>query len=472
MKYSKLLLAIASIFFACISYKQSAGLNFILFSLCLQALLVWRNVSLVRSKQFIYGSLLALLTAFSVVYTNSNLSIAAFVLSHFLLNSFAHKRKQSPILNFSYAVYSFVTAVPLSISRMGSEKHDTKESTNNKGTIAAALILAFTIGVAFFVLYRSANPLFKSATDTIDLSWISFAWLFTCLLGFVLFKGLTANETVQLLSDKDLQALQPLKQTNENASGDSVLYRTAGISIFVVLNLFQLAVNVLDINHLYLSKALPAGITLADFVHQAVAGMLGLITIALLIITYLFSSWFNFDEKNKHVRFLVLLWLLQAQLMLINTAVRNWWYIQSYQLTYLRILVFVTLIICSLSLYFCWQKLQHKQSTWYLLNRLFTALLIVFFSTSFFNWDNFIAQYNINHSKKAVKLDLLYITSLAGVDNELLIPFLSQENISTEYKQAIRHKLYAKHLHDRFQQWPSWNYRAYKNEQAYFNLYK
>ena len=473
MKSIKYWTLLAALSFGCLFYQQGVGINYLLLSLLMQTLLVLQDARLLKEKQWWLGAALAISTAFSVVLIGSDLSVVAFCIIHFYLPAFAFRRTESVFVSLVFSLYSFISAIPMAIIRHGEKQAAPHvQGKANKGPILLAVLISAALTFAFFLLYRSASPLFKNFSQNLDFSWISFGWLFACSLGYVLFKGLTSNERFEDLSLRDAKALLPLQKTESTEDGDRSMYRTAGLLLFIILNLFQLLVNAMDVNNLYIAAALPEGVTLSDFVHQAVFGILATIVIALLCISYLFHSWFNFDDRGRLIVKVALLWLLQAQVMLINTMVRNWWYIQSYQLTYLRVLVFVVLLVCSLALYYSWQKLQHKQSNWYFFNALFKALVVILFGCSFVNWDRTITAYNLQHCKEEVNLDIAYLVKLSSANNSQLLPLLSNKKVTAEHKQAIRQKLYTAHLEDRYQQWPSWNLRAERNERLYYNLYK
>lgn len=473
MKSIKYWTLLAALGFGCIFYQQGIGVNYLLLSLLVQALLVLQDIRLLKEKQWWVGSVIAFSTAFSVVLIGSDLSIVAFCLSHFYLPAFAFRRTESVFVSFVFSLYSFISAIPMAVIKHGEKEAAPQvQGRATKGANLLAVLISTALTFAFFLLYRSASPLFKNFSQQLDFSWISIGWLFACCLGYIILKGLSTNERFEDLSIRDAKALLPLQKTEAAEEGDKSMYRTAGLLLFIILNLFQLLVNAMDVNNLYIAAALPEGITLSDFVHQAVFGIMATIVIALLCISYLFHSWFNFDSKGRMIVKVALLWLLQAQVMLLNTVVRNWWYIQSYQLTYLRVLVFVVLLVCSMAVYYSWQKLQHKQSNWYLFNALFKALVVVLFSCSLVDWDRIITAYNLKHCKHYENLDISYLVKLSNANNDQLLPLLSSNMVAAEHKHAIRQKFNSAHLKDRYQQWPSWNLRAKRNESLYYNLYK
>lgn len=174
-----------------------------------------------------------------------------------------------------------------------------------------------------------------------------------------------------------------------------------------------LAINFLDINNIFINSILPKGISLSDFVHQAVWSSIFSIIVAVGLIMWFFKGDLNFNKHSKLIKALVYIWVLQSVLMLLSTIIRNSWYIHQYQLTYLRIGVYVFLVLSLIGLFFTALKIFKTKSAWYLVCKNFEAWLLILVVCSCFNWDRIITRYNISNATDVKNIDIVYLIELS-----------------------------------------------------------
>jgi hypothetical protein len=113
------------------------------------------------------------------------------------------------------------------------------------------------------------------------------------------------------------------------------------------------------------------------------------------ILMYFFRGNQNFNKDNSILKILSYTWVLQNVVMIVSVVIRNYRYIDTHGLTYKRIGVYVFLLMTFMGLLTLIVKISSQRSNFFLWRTnswLAYAVLVLF---SFWNWDAFIAQYNM-----------------------------------------------------------------------------
>ena len=414
MKKNDWLIAASALCFAVLFYRQSPGINFLLFSLLSGSVCIAINhTTLKRSWYLFFG--LHLLTAWNIFFTNSTLSCFAWGISFiFTIGSSLHTENSTLLQVFS-AMLSPVHAIGKLLGRF---KLKSEQSARKKKLIyLASFIAALLLVLIFLGLYKGANPLFNKFTNAIDLSWINLPFILTVVFGFVIMLSLTNPFREERIAAWDSGKMTGVISFLESASGVGIFARSTGTFIFAGLNIMLLLLNILDVNYIFITQRLPEGISLSDFVHDSVAAIIFSIILAITII--LLTR--QFTEQSKIYRFLVYAWIGQSFVMLFHTFVRNSWYIKAYQMTHLRTGVFVFLTLAVLGLIYTAYVLHKNRTYWFLFHLNARTWFLTICLLSFINWDAVVTRYNISH-KRPEKVDLDY---LLGLDNNtaLLVNF-------------------------------------------------
>jgi hypothetical protein len=105
--------------------------------------------------------------------------------------------------------------------------------------------------------------------------------------------------------------------------------------------------------------------------------------------------------------------------MVITTANRNWWIIESSGLTRRRIGVYVYLLLCLIGLATTYLKVMQKKSNWFLFRKNAWAFYGVFIISCFINWDEVIVNYNCKNYK-SLELDYIDRTYQAQLSHTCL----------------------------------------------------
>lgn len=414
MKKNDLLLVLAGISFAVLFYEQAPGINFAIFSL-IYGTLNWFFNRKHLGKSWLLFMAIHLICALNIVFINSALAIIVWIFSLLLVNGKTLNTQNSILFTYFSSGVSFMTAI-LTIIKKVHKRNSIKEK--NKWTYISVIIFSLIIVFLFFLLYRGANPLFSEFTNKIDLSWINIPFIICCIVGFYLIVSLTHPFRLDKIRNWDKQKLTDFSQQNQSKSNSFSLVNMTGLIIFSGLNIMLLLLNLLDIRQLFFIKKLPPNINLSDFVHASVWNTVFSILLAIILIVIIQ----HIELKSKWIKILVYTWIGQSLLMLFHTYIRNSWYIDAYQLTYLRIGVFVFLSLAVyglISTAFCLYK---ERNYWFLLHLNMSGWFFTLFFMSFFSWDRIITNYNLS-KQESNEIDLYYLNSLSENNLDLLLDF-------------------------------------------------
>lgn len=470
MKKNDVILIASAIAFSGLFYRQAPGLNYLLFTLMISGVLLLINPVKRYDWRWWCYCILTNLAGLAVFVVNSKLSLTACFFSLLVFCGKSFDRRTSSVANFLFSIYSLGSSVIYFILELQDRKSQPEAGQGGRqGKILLSLLLSLTGVLVFFNLYRQSNPLFSSFTEFINLRWLSFGWVCFAVLGFFIIYGLVYSRRIDFITDTDIRLAEEIGNDGEETAEDPVFLITGAI-LFGLLNVMLLCMNTLDVHQIYITGDLPSGITLSDFVHQAVWNTVFSILIAVSLIAWFFRGGLNFSHQGRKLKLLVYAWIIQSGLVVVNSMIRNYWYIQQYQLTYLRIGVLVFLVLCLLGLWFTARKISSYESAWKLLDKNVTAWLVLLVMASLINWDRLISRYNIDHIAAGKTLDTEYLLQLSDANIPELLELKESGRLDWEKTQELMKKITGSYKKDRFTQWPSYNLKMRKNREAMNHL--
>jgi Leucine-rich repeat (LRR) protein len=446
MKKNDVILLIAVAAYSILFYLQVAGFNFILFNLLLIFLLAWREKDIVKNKSWLILAAGSLASSIFIFLYGNTLSVISNIVSLLLLSALTFSRDSSLFTGLLYSICSTGASVAFMILDMiDRRKIKTEVKKNNYGQKILLVIIGFLILLILFFLYRESNPLFKDFTKDINLDFISFAWVRFTFLGFLLLYGFFYHRNVESLYKFDTSVPNRLSAHSEDEYQNKKTRKfmsaetewRSGLILLVLLNFLIVIVNILDALYLWAGKGLPEGVSFSDSVHQSVGTLIFSIIIAIFIILFFFRSEMNFYKKNRSLKILAILWVVQNIIMVVSTIYRNQVYIGEYSLTYKRIGVYAYLILAVAGLVSTFIKIRGSRSNWYLFRFNGWSFYLALLLFSGVNWDKVITRYNIAHSKNLDVEYLLYmsdtnIPDLIRLDHEnRLNGFVQSNNLSS-----------------------------------------
>lgn len=416
-------------------YKQTLGLNLLIFELFV---LIWLYVT----KQFELRGLNLLTSLTGVV-----LSAFFTVIHHSLL---------SYIVNFSIffifigvvmspGIRSFLNAILLSISNFGSSqikffRQFFKERKKSKSFLyslrkSRIYLIPMLIILFFIAIYSWSSPKFSDVLsevagfiqDALDFLFaqIDLNILFTFFLGLIISNFIFIRVVDQTVLSNELSKsdhLFRMKITTKRNFKPLALkneYMSA-IFLFFGLNALILLLNIIDIRYVWFNFEWK-GEYLKQFVHTGTYFLIFAILISIILVLYFFRNNLNFFQKNKWLKYLCYIWLIQNAILAISVSIRNLYYINHFALAYKRIAIVFFLLLVIYGLYTVFMKVRDRKSNFYLLRTNTFSLLVVLIIASGFNWDKIIAKYNFRNANKS----FVHLDFLSGLSNSAL-PYLDK----------------------------------------------
>ncbi|UPT85933.1 DUF4173 domain-containing protein [Bradyrhizobium barranii subsp. apii] len=232
----------------------------------------------------------------------------------------------------------------------------------------------------------------------------------------------------------------------------------------ILFNLLFAAQSILDGIYLWGHVALPDNLTYAAYAHR---GAYPLSVTALLAAAFVLVAMRpgGAAEKSKVIRPLVYLWVGQNVLLVASSILRLDLYVDIYMLTYWRIAAFIWMGLVALGLVLIVARIALNRSNQWLVGANLIALTIVLYSCSLVNFDAFIADYNVAHSREAsgkgVLIDINYLLTLGpqalpAIDKAILLRPGAPESCLV----SRRDRLVEQQRQDLA--WRSWGFRSWR----------
>ncbi len=442
-------------------WNDKFGINLPLFTTLLLAFQLVLNPVSILSNRVRITLAGTLLSGVMVVLFNSFSSKFAHVTSFFLTTVFIHHFELRSIL---YAIPTFVFdhiyVQSFLLKGLGRVSGQSKNARKLWRYFKLIVIPAIVLGV-FYVLYAIANPKFKSLVykltvnffDWVEnfIGYLSFSRIVFLLLGLFLITGAIYYSAKKFFSNVESEFDDPLvrkrltrfKVKISNSLGESktlpgfshfkmnALKNELRIAIILItaVNVMLLVVNVVDINWVWINFLPDPGFNLSQFVHEGTYILIMSILLSIAILLYFFRQNLNFYSKNKWLKILGIIWMIQNLLLVISVALRNFHYINYHGLAYKRIGVFIFLALTVFGIITVLIKVLKVKSAYYLFRINGWSAYIMLILMAFMNWDVIIARHNLNH-KYPANIDVQFLMTLS--DKTLPLMFENKMELKKE----------------------------------------
>lgn len=485
---------ILAIFFSIIFYNQSIGLNYLLFELIsLSVILGFNKVNWSNTfhKLTLISFVISLL-GFIIHFTT--FAFVIHILSFLLLVGCLSNTQVNNIVEaFLSSAYSILNTPIKFLSQLNdsdeSNKFGLKRVWNFKFYIIPIVIVLIFIGI-----YRNSNPYFNNLINyierhTIDLipnltEYLNAQFIFLFILGFIINSILllnTSSDSIIKYFESMHENIIRIRSTSFNNKPNILrIENKTGVLLLIFLNLIILILNSIDIYWVWFNFKWD-GEYLKQFVHEGTYLLILSILFSIAIVLYYFRGNQNFYQKNNLLKKLTYIWIIQNVILCISVGIRNYWYIDYFNLAYKRIGVIIFLMLTLYGLYTVFIKVQQRKSALYLMKRNGYALIIVLMLSSIVNWDKWIVRYNFNHSNSAfIHFDFLSSMSdkvLPELDKTLdelkiieakqkeLFQFTNSYMKADEYFETIQKRKERFISNYSTRKLLSWNYADYKTYQ-------
>lgn len=435
--------------FMVLFYKQAVGVNLFVFNFflliaCFVSLPHIRknkNVWILASGALITSAAAAWYADFSSIFLN--------ILTLIVLPVFLHQKKGTVLFSETVGLWNTLSA---SIRIFTERKSDNLDAFQNLlfKRILFYGVLPFVILVLFIYLYRFINPVWGDYIWQFIESIFSWTFILLLILAAVLMYAfwyfIKSSKFTQFAVAKrnDLETTE--KPTFKSIPLD--LEMGSGVLLFILLNLLLFSLLATDFQQLFIESKIPEGYTLSEYLHKGVYAVILSIVFAIGLIVFYFKGAFNYYKKSKVLRILTWTWIGLNAILVLFTLYKNILYVESYDLTFKRISVFIYLVLCWVGLYFTSVKLKMKKTFVYIVRKMYWAFYIMWVLTTPINWTNFMTNYNLNRAKEKnyqeKTTDVNYLVGKYNGLDELNIEALEQflrENPNNPYAERLQRGL-------------------------------
>jgi hypothetical protein len=492
-KIHLLLPLIFALLFAYLFRGQQAGVNVLIMDVLVLILLYSTGkINPVNTTQLILSSGLLVSGFMSLLY-GSAMAVFANVITMILLAGISADNELRQLLNviptsFSASAsgfYVYVSQLFNFNTKAGGKRYFTR--------FLLIVLFPLIIALVFVMLYAGASPFFNALTgDFIHRLevWVeqlfkyidpAYFWLF--IAGLLIAAAFVFGQSGDFLKLINESVPLQLKRVRRSPAGKPMLLRIeyrSGIVLLILLNVLIGVMNVLDIWNVWLFFDWNGGY-LKQFVHEGTWLLVFSIVISILIVIYYFRASLNFYPRRKLLLYLAIGWLAQNALLAFSVGMRNWLYIQHFNLAFKRIWVYAFLFLTLFGIATVMIKIISRKTNNYLFYYNSIAAYLMIVAMSLVNWDVVIARHNYKHYTTS----FFHTDFLASLDGSAL-PVLKESTLHiAEIKQVQEQKFdfaewymsldnYAKHVNNRCQNflygyplldWQSWNvadYRTYR----------
>ncbi|MGY3479017.1 DUF4153 domain-containing protein [Bradyrhizobium ottawaense] len=339
----------------------------------------------------------------------------------------------------------------------------------------ARWLLPAALSTVFVALFAAANPVIEQWVFMLNpkliLQYISIPrvlfWALMLALVWPFIHVRWRRKTIVTTAVADGPVPPPLPPlVSAEFLGPSTILRS-----LILFNLLFAAQSILDGIYLWGHMALPDNLTYAGYAHR---GAYPLIVTALLAAAFVLVAMRPGGpaEKSSVIRPLVYLWVGQNVLLVASSILRLDLYVDIYMLTYWRIAAFIWMGLVALGLLLIVARIALGRSNGWLVGVNLTALAIVLYGCALVNFDAFIADYNVAHSKEAsgkgVQLDTNYLLSLGpqalpAIDKAIeLLANAKGSDLSARGYCLVSRRDRLVELQRQDLAWRSWGFRSWR----------
>ncbi|HSY61148.1 MAG TPA: DUF4173 domain-containing protein [Cytophaga sp.] len=414
---------VGTILITLLFYKQSNGLNVLIFE-SLVVLYFWFSNRITKNTFSVFSSIALVVSSIFTIITYSGFVYVMNVIA-LLLFVGVHLNVQAK---------SIVSSLGLGLMNAFEGQKAFFISLRNSrfqsiGTYVwkfrIFLLPSIIIGI-FVLIYSNSNPLFDKIVSTINKyigNWfglffenIEFSLVITFVVGLLISNFILQQTKNDLILDYDahsdsaLQRVKSKEKRSFKAIGLKNELRSA-IFLFISLNALLLVLNILDIYFVWFNFEW-ANEALKDFVHEGTYYLIFSILLSIILVLYFFRGNLNFFNKNKILKVLCYAWLTQNALLTVSVIIRTYWYVHYFSLAHKRIGLLIFLLLTLYGLYTVFVKVKERKSAFFLFKNNVLAIFTLLLISSFVNWDKVIAKYNVSHAGRSY-YEMQYMSQLS-----------------------------------------------------------
>lgn len=444
---------LGGLLFSYLFWMEKQALNLFIYTVFISTV-IFIDPEKPKSKKLYLATAAHILAAILVVINHSVLNTITWYISLAVMVGFLHFQTLRSIFASLFAAFMQMIMAPLSFIKKMLGTQFSNLSFKPALKIFKYIIIPLIVIILFTTLYSAANAVFAkyagqfmnnignaiNALFNFFFADLSMLRLMHVLLGIVLTTGIMIKvrdlslekiDTVygeQLIRNRDKKSKTLIYELTGIFAGNLLRRNMAlkteniiGIISFLALNLLLLSLNTIDISTLWFGNAgAVKGTNYSAELHDGTNALILSIVMAMFVIIYFFSGNLNFYRKNKTIRLLAYLWIIQNIFLVCSVLFRDFNYINAHGLTYKRIGVLVFLLLCTIGLATVYLKVAQQKTFFYLCKVNGFIWYVLLLISGVVNWDVVIVAYNINN-RNNITLDLDHLISLSDKTLPLLI---------------------------------------------------
>lgn len=480
-----------SLLYSYLFYNQELGLNFLVFEFSILALLIYFKQLNFKNNKIQFALVGFCISILSFIWNYSVFALVVNVIfAIYLIGVISYPQVKNHFYGIIIGLYSMSLSLIELFKNISLSAKSSNRFLQNIWRTKIYLI-PIIISIIFIAIYRNSSTYFNSIINTIEkytidnipnlFEHIDGQWLLLFMVGVIYSGFVFLRSRHNDLVNYDLNSSDHIIRTKKSFFFDykpNALQTEAklGVLLLIVLNLMLMILNSIDIYWVWFNFTWN-GTILKQFVHEGTYLLIFSVLLSIAIVLYYFRANQNFNPKINSLKRLSIMWIAQNIILCISVGIRNYWYIDYFNLAYKRIGVIIFLIITIYGLYTVYLKVKSKKSFSYLLSKNTLSILVILLFFSLFNWDIIIAKYNFNNAHKAY-LHLEYMHSLGNkaipyidkpieeinnlkIQQKLLFKFDTNYMSAEEYINKIALKKSEFLRVDENKDWRSWNYAEY-----------
>lgn len=386
-------------------WHETFGINLFLFGFGILSYSFFnRNIRKLNLSNFILLSL-ALLSGLAVIFLNTAFSkimfITAVLSSHLSLQMEANSVFEflaNSILNFFNFKSGLIPGLKLK-----------DYAPRTRGVIILRVIsLPLIIVFLYVILFSAGNSIFGDISFSFFSHFSDFigrlfspSYSLFILLGIIIIRWSIRKKWFKVfnLSKSNELVRKSKKRPKLHFHPMGLKYEFfMVITLLIALNGLFLIVNIIDVKWVWFHFNIDQVYNLKEFVHEGVGWLILSLLISIGIILFYFRGNLNFYPKNKFLKSLAYLWILQNAILSISVMLRTLHYVEYHGIASKRIGVFIFLLIVFFGLGSLFYKILKAQNFAFILKANSAFILIILTISSLVPWNVVTAKINLNHA--------------------------------------------------------------------------
>lgn len=393
-------------------YRQTAGVNVLLYEMALVLVLELLDVRQGSRKRYFILLTAVLISGFFTAFYGSDIAIAINVLSMFLLTAYrAAPQITSPWNALRSGALQLINTSTDTLKALAFPKGRIPSYWPALKYRLRLVVLPVLVVLVFLAMYMVANSRFNHlvestlsmVSDVFSRLFVHFSWQSTGVLlcGLFIAAAFLFQKPISRILGIDASGSDKLIRRRVAGKHFAMTdlkkeYQTM-LVLLVLLNVLILVPNLIDLDWVWLHYKWDGG-ELKEFVHEGTYLLILAILLSCAIALYIFRNNLNHFNANKRLKQLTYIWIGQNIWMALSVGMRTWRYIEHFNLAHLRIGLLYFLLAAIVFMVFVMLKIRGGKSDFYLIRNATASTLLIAFMLCPFDWDRFIVRYNFNHA--------------------------------------------------------------------------